>query len=99
MSHIERFNYTSRQPGSTSGLQVALFADKANYLHANSASTGFRVSNILYFQNGTDGRIVVVTVQHANSAAFVAGFTLPPPHEIADLLVKSKNSFYGRGRL
>ena len=49
VSHAESFNYTSRLPGSTSGLRLALFVDQANYLHAYSASTGFRVSKILHF--------------------------------------------------
>jgi len=45
--HAESFNYTSRQTGSTSGLQLGLNVDQANYTYASSASVGFRVSNIM----------------------------------------------------
>jgi len=48
---IENYSYTSRQPGSTSGLRLALFVDQANYLHAYSASTGFRVSKLYFTSN------------------------------------------------
>ena len=42
--HTGNFSYTSRQPGSTSGLQLALHVDRDNYMYASSPSTGFRVS-------------------------------------------------------
>ena len=44
VSHTENFNYTTRQPGSTSGLQLGLHVNQDNYMIASSASTGFRVS-------------------------------------------------------
>jgi len=48
VSHAENFNYTIRQPGSKTGLRLALRVDKNSYTYANSASTGFRVSRILF---------------------------------------------------
>jgi len=47
VSFSERFNYTSRQPGSTSGLQLSLHVDQDDYMYAVSASVGFRVRNII----------------------------------------------------
>jgi len=37
-------NYTSVQPGSTSGLQMVLHVNQHDYLHALSSSAGFRVN-------------------------------------------------------
>jgi len=39
-------NYTSRQPGSTSGLRLGLYINEHDYFYANSPSAGFRVSSI-----------------------------------------------------
>jgi len=36
--------YTSREPGSTSGMLVGLYVNQDDYLYANSPSAGFRVS-------------------------------------------------------
>jgi len=37
-------NYTSVQPGSTSGLTVVLHVNQDDYLYASSSSAGFRVN-------------------------------------------------------
>jgi len=37
-------SYTSRQPGTTGGLMLALYTDQQDYLYANSPAAGFRVS-------------------------------------------------------
>jgi len=38
--------YTSRQPGSISGLVLGLYVNQHDYLYTNSPSAGFRVSSI-----------------------------------------------------
>jgi len=45
-------NYTSRQPGSTSGLVLALNVNQQDYFYANSPAAGFRVRRMrLSFQS------------------------------------------------
>ena len=58
VSHTEHLNYTSRLPGSTSGLQLGLNVDQHSYMYASSASTGFRVSKFILIsreKKRTDG--------------------------------------------
>jgi len=45
--HTGYANYTSRQPGSTSGLLLMLHVAQYDYLIASSSSAGFRVSIFL----------------------------------------------------
>jgi len=40
---VAGLNYTSVQPGSTSGLRVVLHVNQSDYLYAASSSAGFRV--------------------------------------------------------
>ena len=45
--HVGSMNYTSRYPGLSGGLAVALRVNQHDYMYANSPSAGFRVSAIL----------------------------------------------------